>query len=935
MFPTKSLLIFKEEISILLKKFPTPIAFKYPWRSYQKKVLDQLDTHLQDDKLHVVAPPGSGKTVLGLEVILRLNQPTLILAPTLAVKNQWIDRFCSLFLQVDEVPDWISTQLTQPKFLTVSTYQGLHAAFNYLKEEEESDEEMPGDATVTYTNIHAQEIIDKLRAVGIKTLLVDEVHHLRKEWWKALDLLDNELKSTVVGLTATPPYGASSFEWQRYMALAGPVDGEIAVPTLVEVEDLCPHQDFIYYCTPLAEEREKIALHKSEVYSFYTTFKSHALLAQTLQQAAIFQQPLAHLDWIYENLTTYVACLVFLQEVNGGIDKVYKKVLGLQEEEIPPLDFVWFEKMLNFYCFQGQDVLQEVPDYLACKNELTAELKKRGLIAFRQVQLVQDNKGDDLLLSSLSKLQSIAEILAFEYASLGRDLRLAVLTDYIRKEYYSTTEAPPTVLSKLGVLSIFETLRRNNVNALTMAVLTGSVVIIPTSCLEALHQVAQEKESGISAVPLAYDPNYVALQLTAQQRSQVVHWMTALFQDGTIQVLIGTKALLGEGWDAPALNALVMASSIGAYITSNQVRGRAFRINPQDPNKTAHIWHLACVDAYATDGGKDWEIIHRRFQTFVGISNSVHVGETFISNGIERLKEATQKKRTRDEVYIVQQNQQTLQLAQQRAALKSRWMAAIQNGTHLAEGVKVLFSSPKERRDVNKAKQFYTNKTLVSALFTLVCSAILFLTYQFIGLGKGILLHGLSLWSFGYWVFQTFVLGLGFRFGWKGWTYYRMYRKFGDMRKDVQGIGEALCSTLCAFDLLTTPKASLRVVTTLELGGGVFCSLEGATLRESHVFASCMKEILSPIENPRYVLARKTLLPIQDSESDFHAVPECIGVNRARVNYFAQQWTQEVGKNNIVYTRTPEGRKELLHARAFAIVNRMEEPQVKQEHQWL
>jgi len=55
-------------------------------------------------------------------------------------------------------------------------------------------------------------------------------------------------------------------------------------------------------------------LHKTEVYSFYTTFKSHPMLIQTLQQSAIFQQPLAHLDWIYENLTTYVACLVFLQE---------------------------------------------------------------------------------------------------------------------------------------------------------------------------------------------------------------------------------------------------------------------------------------------------------------------------------------------------------------------------------------------------------------------------------------------------------------------------------------------------------------------------------------------------------------------------------------------------------------------------------------------
>lgn len=933
MFPKKSLLIFKGEITMQLKKFPTSLAFKYPWRSYQKKVLDQLESHLRDNKLHVVAPPGSGKTVLGLEVMIRLNQPTLILAPTLAVKNQWIDRFCSLFLQVEEVPDWISTQLTQPRFLTVSTYQGLHAAFNYLKEEEESDEEMQVES-VTYTNVHAQEIISKLRAVGIKTLLVDEVHHLRKEWWKALDLLDRELKSTVVGLTATPPYGASSFEWQRYMDLAGPVDEEIAVPTLVEVADLCPHQDFIYYCTPLAEEREKIGQHKASVNAFYTIFKSNPVLAQTLQQSAVFQQPLQQLDWIYENLTTYVACLVFLQSVEGKIPSLHQKVLGLEEDELPALDLLWFEKMLQFYCFQGQDLLSDVPAYSAFRTEVVAELKQRGLIAYRQVQLVQDNKGDDVLLSSLSKLQSIVDIVDFESSVLGSDLRLAILTDYIHKEYYSTVQAPPAVLSKLGVLSIFETLRRQNSKGLTLAVLTGSVVLVPNSCLEALNALTQSEGKTLTTVPLSYDPQYVALQITPQQRPQMVHWITQLVEQGYVQVLIGTKALLGEGWDAPALNTLVMASSIGAYITSNQMRGRVFRVNPKDPNKTAHIWHLACVDTYAADGGKDWEVIHRRFQTFVGISNTVDPTQTSIANGIERLHEQKRTRKMGDEAYVVQQNQQTLQLANQRDRLKARWLTAIQSGSHLAEGVKLSFSSPREQRDIHRAKQFYTNKTVVSVLLTLLCSAVFFVVYQVIGLGKGILLHGLSLWSFAYWVFQTFVLGLGFRFGWKGWKYYRMYRKFGDIRKDVQGIGEALCQTLCAFDLLTTPHEALRVVTTLEFGGGVFCTLEGASLRESHVFASCMNEILSPIENPRYVLERQTLLPIQDSESDFHAVPECIGVNRKQVNYFAQQWTQKVGKNRIVYTRTPEGRKELLQARAFALVNQLAEPPVKQEHQW-
>jgi len=56
--------------------------------------------------------------------MIRLNQPTLIVAPTLAIRNQWVNRFTELFLQTKKAPDWISADLGNPKFMTVTTYQG-------------------------------------------------------------------------------------------------------------------------------------------------------------------------------------------------------------------------------------------------------------------------------------------------------------------------------------------------------------------------------------------------------------------------------------------------------------------------------------------------------------------------------------------------------------------------------------------------------------------------------------------------------------------------------------------------------------------------------------------------------------------------------------------------------------------------------------------
>ena len=122
-----------------MKTFPGEIAFKYTWRNYQQRVLSELDSYLDDGALHVVAPPGSGKTVLGLQVMLKLNKPALIIAPTIAVRNQWVDRFCELFLQTDQVPEWISYDIHRPAFVTVSTYQGLHAACNDLKGKHSGD----------------------------------------------------------------------------------------------------------------------------------------------------------------------------------------------------------------------------------------------------------------------------------------------------------------------------------------------------------------------------------------------------------------------------------------------------------------------------------------------------------------------------------------------------------------------------------------------------------------------------------------------------------------------------------------------------------------------------------------------------------------------------------------------------------------------------
>jgi superfamily II DNA or RNA helicase len=53
------------------------MAFRHEWRIYQRQILEDFDARDPTKKrtFHVVAPPGAGKTLVGLEIIRRVGRP--------------------------------------------------------------------------------------------------------------------------------------------------------------------------------------------------------------------------------------------------------------------------------------------------------------------------------------------------------------------------------------------------------------------------------------------------------------------------------------------------------------------------------------------------------------------------------------------------------------------------------------------------------------------------------------------------------------------------------------------------------------------------------------------------------------------------------------------------------------------------------------------
>ena len=92
-----------------------------------------------------------------------------------------------------------------------------------------------------------------------------------------------------------------------------------------------------------------------------------------------------------------------------------------------------------------------------------------------------------------------------------------------------------------------------------------------------------------------------------------VELATRLFVEGDTTCLVGTRSLLGEGWNCPPLNVLIDMTIATTGVSVQQMRGRiACGSTRRTAEKVASNWDVVCVAPDLVRGVADYERFVRK-----------------------------------------------------------------------------------------------------------------------------------------------------------------------------------------------------------------------------------------------------------------------------------------------------------------------------------
>ncbi len=636
-------------------------SFDGTWHRYQQLALDAFERDRANARSQtlIVAPPGAGKTLIGLEVIRRLDAPALVLCPTQTIQRQWQEKqdmfggACAAvhiltyqaLCQADDPGDMLhgiaERQWAQDRAAATGQEPGaaldearswtgaaatrrdqeLARIVAHLKRQAASGKlgELTADEVLSPG---ARRRLEALANAGVATVVLDECHHLASLWGALLAVVLRQLAPAhVLGLTATNVSELSAEQAALYQQLLAEVDFTIPTPAVVREGHLAPYQELVALCEPLASERDWLAARHER-----------------------FDELLLDLDDGPEELGLSVWLVARLRERRGtdGSQMTWAQLARRQprfadaglrwlhqvgetspegaprgEAQRARLDIDDWVTLLSDYALGCLHASAEVAaaDRLALLQVALGDL---GYTVTRQGIRHTGTEVDNVLLNSAAKPLAACDILAAELDSRGAELRAVVLCDSQHGPRQSA-DSPLELsgggrglLAAVGADDRVAILRPALITSDTFAVLADEVAW----WTERLARIAHADGLPLSADGFSTAPeNGVAvLTHTSSEFSsrRWTDWATRLLAGGETRLLVGTRGLLGEGWDCPQLNVLVDMTDVAADVSVRQMRGRSLRLDPDQPRKLACNWDVVCVAPELGRGHADYDRFVRR-----------------------------------------------------------------------------------------------------------------------------------------------------------------------------------------------------------------------------------------------------------------------------------------------------------------------------------
>ena len=773
-------------------------------------------------------------------------------------------------------------------------------------------------------------MLEHMKASGPWTLVLDECHHLLEMWGYLVRALVEELGDGVfvVGLTATPPGDMEAREEALYRELFGQASFEVPTPTVVKEGDLAPYQELAYLTVPLDHERTYIdeqharfqkLLDRLLEDDFGSLFFLEWLRRRIVERRSKDGAQVSWARFERDHPLLAEAALRFFYQ--NKMDLPAEARLGERHRRAPTADD-WVAMIEDYV--MGHLKASTDPRDLSAWEEIRRALPSLGYVLTRQGIRSYVSPVDRVLSLSGSKSVAALEILAAEHEVLGERLRALILCDYEHAGSEALAKLRGVLDPQAGSAALLMQilLADSEIGALNPILLTGRTVACSranaTSLCAWIQEQVPELHGRVSTAQLvgsvdgeqaeSWDDLVLVDPSSAWwQPRHYVPLLTRYFQAGHTRCLVGTRGLLGEGWDADCVNVLIDLTAASTSTSVHQMRGRSLRLDPALPRKVADNWDVVCVASDHPKGAADYARFIRKHRHYYAptVGGEIESGVSHVHPGLSPYGPPAAAE-------FPTINHSLLDRAHDRDSAYNRWEIGKPyenketNTLRVRARKPIGLAGPQLLQHSEEQQRGPGPGGRIAAVSAVAVGVLL------VGAALGSALAGL--------IFGVAVAVFGF--AWIARSLARSLQRVGPSDA-LEDIAAALAEGLRATGGISPGLGPDAVKVVLQEDGYYRCYLAGASLEESRLFVEGLDELLSPLSAPRYIIPRSiadpprsglgaALLYLRRSSPGglgstvvYHAVPTYLGANKERVGAFRSAWNRFVSPGEPLYYQDP------------------------------